>query len=95
MIIQKWKPHVEARLECPTRIDDALTVEYEWGWTFSVVPVHPDQCPMLYNPRQFAIDRVTGYAYPVGGFRLQGAVNYLMKWRKVREDEARAAAGEP
>ena len=89
-IVRRWLPIAEQFLQCPARIDDARTEEFEWGWEFSCVPVDPAQCPLTYKRNNFALDRVTGISTPVGNKGVQEAFNYLMKWRRKRAERAAA-----
>jgi len=94
IVVRQMQPVAENPLSlgCPARLDDALTEEYEWGWSFTFVPVDPSECQLAYKRRRYAVDRVTGIATPVGNKGVEEAFNYLMKWRKKR---AEAAAGSP
>ena len=91
VVARDWLQISEQALKCPARIDDMLTEEYDWGWSFYCGPVDPSLCPLAYKRRHYAVDRVTGIATPVGSKGLQHAVNYLMKWREKRAEAAGGA----
>ena len=45
VVTREWLPISEQNLKCPTKIDDSLTEEHDWGWSFYCVPIDPNQCP--------------------------------------------------
>lgn len=89
VITRNWLASAEKFLQCPVRIDDSLTVEYDWGWSFDCVPIDPARCPHDYKRCRYAVDRLTGIGTPIGTKGLSEAVNYLMKWRQKRLEAAR------
>jgi hypothetical protein len=88
VITRNWWASAEKFLQCPVRIDDSLTEEYDWGWSFDCVPIDPARCPHDYKRCRYAVDRVTGIGTPIGTKGLPEAVNYLMKWRQKRMEAA-------
>ena len=91
LVLAKWQSVSERSFKCPMRVDDDLTVEYDWGWSFTLVPVDPEKCDFSKNrfgKHRFAIDRETGISYPVGTKGIVEARAYLMKWRRKRAEAA-------
>jgi hypothetical protein len=90
IVVRQMLPVTENHLAlgCRAKLDDALSVEYEWGWSFTFVPVDPAECSKEYKFDSYAVDRVTGFATPIGNKGIPEAVNYLMKWRQKRQEAA-------
>ena len=91
IVVEKWQAISKRAAECPLRVDDDLTVEYDWGWSFTIVPIDPALCPTDSKRsfmHRFAIDRESGIFTPVGTKGIAEARAYLMKWRRKRAEAA-------
>ena len=90
-VLARWQSIADGAFKCPMRVEDDLTVEYDWGWSFTLVPVDPARCDFSkhrYGKARFAIDRETGHSYPIGSKGIAEARAYLMKWRRKRAEAA-------